>query len=374
MHSVQMSDGSIDGNINETADYVLGAATDGVDPGTLTGPTGKSPFDYFLVDLAGSQASLADANVLGKLIQAVVAGHRDPHNFGGLNLIDRLRNGSTPGGSPTPYYNPATGVFLDALSAGQNQTFAQANAILGLVAGDLSFTVPVKAITELESLQSTSGVTKGGWSSFGTFDTNDTAIALMALAATGHTATTDGAIFSTAFTYLLTQQDPASGGFTFSTDFGTASDPDSDSFVIQALLASGQDPAGSTWTNAKGNAPSDILTFQDPASGGFVFATGGKLQAFATTQTVVGLRHTFLPVTGSYASGATVPAAGCPVATAVVQLAPAPAPKLPAAGRPSTVANSRPDPETIAIQAALLLAVALLLVIGAGGYARQRRR
>jgi hypothetical protein len=359
MHSVQMADGSIDGNLNETADYVLGAAADGIDPGTLTGASGKSPLDYFLADLAGPQNSLADANVLGKLIQAVVAGHRDPHNFGGLNLVDRLRNGSTPGGSPQPYYNPGTGVFLDALSAGQNQTFAQANAILGLAVGELSFTVPVKALTELESLQSTSGPTKGGWSSFGTFDTNDTAMALMALAATGHTAATDAAVYSTAFTYLLTQQDPASGGFTFSTDFGTTSDPDSDSFVVQALLAAGQDPAGSTWTNAKGNAPSDMLTFQDAATGGFIFATGGKVQAFATTQTVVGLRHASLPVTGSYTTGAGVPAPGCPVLAGAAQATPTAAPKLPAAGRPGPAATPQ-GLGTVAIGAVLLLVVASL--------------
>ena len=371
LHSVQMADGSIDGNVNETADYVLGAAADGIDPNTLTGPSGKSAFDYFTADLGGAQKSLQDANVLGKLIQAVVAGHHDPHNFGGINLLDRLLKGSTPGSSPQPsYYNGGTGVFLDAISAGQNQTFTQANAILGLAsAGDTSLVVPAKAITELKSLQSGSG----GWSSFGTFDTNDTSIALMALAATGHTPSTDAAVYSSAFTYLLTQQDSASGGFTFSTDFGTAtSDPDSDSFVIQALVAAGQNPAGSTWTNAKGNAPTDILTFQDAATGGFVFAAGGKVQAFATTQAVVGLRHTSLPVTGSYASGTMVPAAGCPT-VAAAQAAPAPTPRLPAAGRPDSARDNQQESGLVpAWPAILLLTLALLLVVITGGIARAR--
>jgi hypothetical protein len=373
LHSAQMADGSIDGNINETADYVLGAAADGIDPATLTGPSGKSAFDYFIADLGGAQKSLADANVLGKLIQAVVAGHRDPHNFAGLNLVDRLRNGSTPGGSPQPYYNAGTGVFLDALSGGNNQTFAQANAILGLVVGGLSFTVPVKAIAELESLQSTSGPTKGGWSSFGTFDTNDTSMALMALAAAGHTPLTDATIYFNAFTYLLTQQDPASGGFTFSTDFGTASDPDSDSFVIQALVASGQDPAGVTWTNGKGNAPADILTFQDAATGGFIFSTGGKVQAFATTQTLLGLRRATLPVTGSYATGPNIPAAGCPVAAVVVQASAAAAPILPKAGI-YLPALAGQDPGHAAMLVALLLSAGMLLGIGVGALARERTR
>jgi hypothetical protein len=372
LHSVQMADGSIDGNVNETADYVLGSAADGIDPNTLTGPSGKSAFDYFTADLGGAQKSLQDANVLGKLIQAVVAGHHDPHNFGGINLINRLRSGSTPGGSPQPYYDTGTGVFLDALSSGNNQTFAQANAILGLAAGDLSFTVPIKALTELKSLQSTSGATKGGWAAFGTFDSNDTSMALMALAATGHTPSTDTSVYASAFTYLLTQQDSASGGFTFSTDFGTASDPDSDSFVIQALLASGEDPVSAAWTNAKGNAPTDVLTFQDATTGGFPFEHGKPVQAFATTQAVVGLRHTSLPVTGSYASGTMVPAAGC-ATVAAAQAAPAPTPRLPAAGRPGSARDNQQESGLVpAWPAILLLTLALLLVVITGGIARAR--
>jgi hypothetical protein len=342
LHSVQMTDGSIDGNVNETADYVLGAAADGVDPNTLKASSGKSAFNYFEADLVGSQKSLGDANVLGKLIQGVVAGHRDPHNFVGINLLDRLLNGSTPGGSPQPYYNPGTGVFLDAISAGQNQTFTQANAILGLAAaGDAGFVVPAKAITELKSLQSASGPTNGGWASFGTFDTNDTSMALMALAATAHTPSTDASVYSSAFTYLLAQQDPATGGFTFSTDFGTARDPDSDGFVIQALVASGENPNSIKWTNSKGNAPTDILTFQDAATGGFVFAAGGAVQAFATTQTVVGLLEATLPVTGAYAAGATLPAPGCPPPAAAAVQAAAPAPRLPASGRHVAAGNGQ---------------------------------
>jgi hypothetical protein len=377
MHSVQMADGSIDGSIGETADYVIGAAASGIDPSTLKATSGKSPLDYFTADLNGAQSSLADANELGKLIQGIVAAHQNPNAFDGIDLVNALLTGSTPGGSPKPYYNPGTGVFYDSAS-GNNQTFAQANAILGLVVGNSGTPVPAKAVTALKGMQSASGATKGGWSDYGTFTTQDTSMAIMALAAAGDTASNDPAVYSSAFTYLHSQQDPASGGFTDSTDFGSStSDPVSDSLVLQALLASGQDPSGSTWTNSKGNAPTDIVRFQDATTGGFVYATGQAVQAFATSQTVVGLRHTFMPVTGSYTAGATMPAAGCPSAV-VVQASPTPqaataaasAPKLPAAGHTAAVVES---PSALALGGALgliLLVIGLVWLTGAGGLER----
>ena len=380
MHSVQMADGSIDGSIGETADYVIGAASYGIDPNTLTVTTGKSPLDYFTADLGGAKASLTDANELGKLIQAVVASHKDQHAFDGIDLVSKLLTGSTPGGSPQPYYDPGTGVFFDSAS-GNNQTFTQSNAILGLVVGNTGTPVPAKAVTALKGMQSGSGTTQGAWSDYGTFTTQDTAMALMALTAAGDTPTTDAAVYSSAVTYLHTQQDPASGGFTDSTDFGTTSDPDSDSLVTQALLASGQDPAGSTWTNSNGNALTDILTFQNATTGGFVFAQGQAVQAFATSQTIVALRHTFMPVVGSYASGAALPAAGCPAAAVGgVQASPTPqattaassTPKLPAAGQAVSLVEG-PAPMTLGgALAAILLVVGLCVWARSGGLERSR--
>src|SRR5258708_11772381 len=304
-----MADGCMSGSIGQTADYVIGAAAYGIDPSTITAPTGKSPLYYLAADVGGTQASLTDANELGKLIQAVVAAHKDPHAFHGIDLVSKLLTGSTPGGTPQPYYNPGTGVFFDS-AGGSNQTFTQSNAILGLVVAGSS--VPAKAVTALKGLQSSSGATNGAWSDYLTYTTQDTSMAMMALTAAGDTPTTDAPVYSAAFTYLHTQQDPASGGFTDSTAFGTTSRPDSDSLVTQALLASGQDPAGSTWTNSKGNAPTDILMFQDATTGGFVFAQGQAVPAFATSQTIVALRHTLMPVVGSPASGAPLPPPRCP--------------------------------------------------------------
>jgi hypothetical protein len=361
--SKQMADGSIDASLAETADFVLGAASDGVDPNTLKASSGKSVYDFFAADLGtGSPKAYTDANQLGKLIQALVTGHFDPTKFAGKNLLAKLTG--------SPMYDSSTGAYADGLG-GSNQAFTQAQAILGLTsAKNGAFTVPAKALTELKGLRSTSGPTKGGWQAFGSFDTNTTSMALMALTAAGDTAGNDTAMYSDAFGFLRTQQDPNSGGFTFTTDFGTDSDPDSDALVIQALTAGGQDPGSLTWSNAKGNAVGDILSFQDPATGGFFFSHGGKLQAFATSQVPAGLTRTPFPVAGKYSAGATIPAPGCPVA-AVVQTLSAATPGLPAAGQEPL--SSRPAGWPSPVAPVLATVAALTVLLGLGVAAGQRR-
>ena len=54
--SKQLANGSIDGNVNETADFVLGAASDGIDPKSLKSSGAKSPFDFFAADLVAPRA------------------------------------------------------------------------------------------------------------------------------------------------------------------------------------------------------------------------------------------------------------------------------------------------------------------------------
>ena len=373
--SKQMADGSIDGNVNETADFVLGAASDGIDPKTLKSAGAKTPFDFFAADLVGPQKSLADANVLGKLVQAVVSGHLDPHSFGGRNLVDSLLHGTTPGGAPKPYYNASTGVFLDDLSGGQNQGFTQANAILGLAAAaDPTLTVPAKAVTELKSLQGGTGATKGGWPAFGFFDTNTTSMALMALAASGNGPATNASIYSDALSFIQGLQDPASGGFRSTAAFGaSSSDPQSDGLVIQALAAAGENPTAPKWSNPKGNAVSDMLTYQDPASGGFGFSHSQAADAFTTSGTVTGLRRAAFPVTGTYIAGSAVPAAGCPPPAGAVQAVTSTPPGLPAAGHP---AGSRPGTSPMGLLSAstVLLVSTALLMLGLGAAVGHRRR
>ena len=378
MAAHQAADGSIDGSLAETSDYILAAASDNIDPGTLAAPSGKTAHDYLIADLAETTPrAFKDANQLGKVIQAVVAGHRDPTAFGGRNLLAKL----TSTGGSSPLYDGATGRFFDQFSSDpvyNNQSFANAQAILALAgARDATYPVPTQAVSLLKSLRSTGGATSGGWPAFGSFDTNTTSMALMALEASGDTPGNDAALYADAFAFLHTQQDSVSGGFVLTTDFPSVSDPDSDALVIQAVTAAGQDPGGATWSNAGGNAPADILAFQDQATGGLAFTNGGKLQTFATSQAIAGFRRAPFPIAGSFAPGAPIPPAGCapPAAAAVTANA---GPGLPAAGEPAVDRMTGPgaDDRTAVVLLALLLPALLApaMVVAARAAVRRMRR
>lgn len=112
--AAQSGDGSVDGSIGETADFVIGAAAAGFDPATLRGCTGTHNALDFIA--TASDAAATDPNKTGKAILAVVAAGADPSSFSGRDLIARLN----------AVYHADTGKF------GDGSTFGQAFAILAL--------------------------------------------------------------------------------------------------------------------------------------------------------------------------------------------------------------------------------------------------
>jgi hypothetical protein len=382
LSSQQKASGSIDDAVGETADFVLGATAAGYDPNTLAASSGKSPFDWFIADVqSGSPKSTTDPNADGKLIQAVVAGRRDPRNFGSVNLLAKLQS----------FYQPSTGAYAspsnpsDPCAASANAAICQSNAILGLrAANDSGYPVPANAVTFLKSLQATAGPTQGAWGSYSPGDTNATSMALMALTAAGDTASNDAGTYSSAFTFLHSQQDPASGGFPYAAAFGTASDPDSDALVVQGLVAAGQDPSSGSWTNLKGNAPTDILRFQDPGTGGFTFPGNPGPDAFTTSEVPAAIKQAPFPVSPfSYVRGTALPtscaaaASPSPVSAAGTTTgggaaANGAAPALPRSGASSADTDRAPLPEG-ALTGLPVLALGTLLLTRRALSSRRRR-
>ena len=283
--AAQGADGSIDGSLGETSDFVIGAAAAGYDPATLHGCAGDAGALSFIA--TASDAAATDAGKTGKAILAVVAAGGDPAEFEGRDLPARL----------AALYNAATGAY------GDGATFGQSFAVLAVVASGGS--VPAGAAAWLASLQGSDG----SWSygsvppSAGDGDTNSTAIALMALDVAGvHSA--DPA----ALAYLASQQ-VAGGGFPYSTAWGTASDPDSDSIVLQALIATGQDPEGPAWSQGADNVLTDLRAMQ-AADGGFVYPGWGE-SAFATSQVPAALMRLPYGAAVHPRTGLSVPTTAC---------------------------------------------------------------
>jgi hypothetical protein len=365
----QKTDGSLDmssaggfGNPGATMDFAMDAAATGVDPGTIHQPAGTGIYDY----LAGQAPTVvADAGATAKLLLALVAGNNpngrfDYHSFGGQDLLGKLTSAS-PGG----FYH-TSGVALG--SYGNGATFTQALAILAVKA--IGGTPPPAAVTWLKGLEN-QGATKDaqntgfatkGWSTAATSnaaqgDTNSTAIALEALNSAG-----DGSGNAAALAWLHTQQN-SDGGFPFETPGGyTLSDANSDAFVIQALVSTGENL--SAWTTSGKSPLTNMLAFQDAASGGFGLPTP---DTFTTGLGVpAALAGRALPVATVKTAGATVPPTGCQVAAASVENpSPSPAPGLPAAGR---------SPEPITPMAPGLWATLAGVILAAVGAAMVSRR
>jgi hypothetical protein len=234
--------------------------------------SGKTPIDSLRTHIANEENS---AGNIGTLLLAVSAAGLDPTKFAGRNLLQDLQC----------TYDPSTGAY-------NTQLFNDALAVLALPAGAAT----AKAKLFLASRQQADG----GWefqAGYGS-DTNTSALVLMALVSAGGL---DATTRDRALAYFRLHQ-KSSGGFEYSAPFTPPgdSDPNSDAAVIEALLATGQDPTAAAWSMGDKNAVTDLLTFRYP-NGGLGFtrpgpSASGTADAFSTTQALPALASKYLPV------------------------------------------------------------------------------
>jgi hypothetical protein len=311
--AAQLGDGSIDGSIGETADFVIGTAAAGHDPATLRTCDGTTGALDFLA--AASDAAAADAAKTGKAVLAVVAAGEDPGAFEGRDLPARL----------DALYHSETGAY------GDGSTFAQSFAVLAVEAAGGS--TPAESIVRLKALQGPDGSWSYGAAApaAGEGDSNSTAIALMALAAAG-----DHSAEAAALAYLHTQQMP-DGGFAYQnpSPWGPAvSDPDSGAMVLQALVATGQDPEGAGWLQGADSVLTNLRAAQG-ADGGFAYPGMGE-SAFTTSQVPAALVGVPYGVAVAFVAGRSLPAIACPT--------PTPTPTPSASATPSPTPSPTPKP------------------------------
>ncbi len=225
-----------------TAEAILAFAAAGYDAALLqTGSNGASAVDYVTQAVAGGYAKTSPA-AAGKVTVALVAAGSDPHDVGGVDLVDLLAS---------EWYSPtlsAFGTITDTTDA-----WAQAWPILGLVAA--GSTVPEGAVETLVGLQTAEGNWTDAW---GYSAPDSTGLALQALAAAERPAT-DPAV-AAGVAYLRGAQD-ARGGW---------ENANSTAGALQGLLAVGEDPASPDW-QMNGQSPFEALAALQKADGPFVW-------------------------------------------------------------------------------------------------------
>jgi hypothetical protein len=185
------------------------------------------------------------------------------------------------------YYDPATGKF-------DNNPMWQAWAIIGTRA--LSQPVLNAAVNALKAMQNDNG--GWPWSAGGSSDTNATAVAIQALLTAGESPTST--VVADGLNYLDSAQNSSDGGFPYDpvSPFGTDSDSNSTAYVLQAILAAGEDPTAGRWKKGS-NTPISFLLNRQLVSGAFEWQAGTGANPLATMQAVVALMGRPFPYTAA---------------------------------------------------------------------------
>jgi hypothetical protein len=297
---VPSSPGSSQPSLSSTAQTVLALSASRVD---LTGAEkGLSYLEghvdqYVFADGSDGPGELAllilDAEALGV----------DPTSFGGTNLISRLLITQENTGPDAGLFGTATqvadysagsyaqGLALAALgSAGVHDGVAVANAAQWLVdeqCPDGGWTLPDKAANPCH----------GSASLFEGPDTNATSFAVQGLAAEG--VLSDSAK-EKALAFLSRGQD-SDGGWSYFPNTQSVpgtTDPDSTALVIQALLALGSSPTGTSYYKGSANPESALLSFQltsGSESGSFFYPGNKTANVIATYEAVPALLDFEIP-------------------------------------------------------------------------------
>ena len=297
IRTTQQADGGFGGfGPGQTMDAIYALRAAGIQPETVT-RNGKSPADY----LRANAASLDTPAAAAKGVLGAVALGIDPRAVGGIDLVGRIRAG----------FNEASGRYA-------TDDFSHAVAIFGLACTGNS--VPGTAIFALRAAQ----LEDGSWGFDGFGDPDTTAISIEALAAAG-VGPADRDI-GRALAYLRSTQ-AADGGWGFDP---AASNASSTAYVVQALIAVGEEPASGIYQKAGGN-PISFLLGQQQADGSFA----GYDAAYSTNQVVPALAgRTFCNAATTTAAPA--PPEATPTPLAAPAASPTPLPPSTGSGQQGT--------------------------------------
>jgi hypothetical protein len=268
--------GSPASSVGATADTVLAAAASGENAFTWS-KEGKTPLGFIKANI-GSASKAGD---VAKVILALTANGMSPRTALETDLIKKL----------------------EAMIGSEGKIGGQADFInehcMAMIALKSAFrpTNP-QTISYLASRQ----IKDGTWSwngdtTEGSGDNNTTALAVVALVAAG--VPKDNGQIQQAMVHLKKQQN-ADGGFPYinPSPYGTDSDSNSTAVVMWAIIAAGQDPAGTDWKvfTQDGTSVYDrIVSFQN-ASGAFRWQDAMPDDNFlSSVQALIALEQKTLP-------------------------------------------------------------------------------
>jgi len=228
------------GGFATSAWVTMAIATAGEDPHDWK--AGSNSIVDYLAANAGDATSVTD---YARMTLAIVAADEAPTSFGGRDFVNLLKGQYNNGQiGDTSLLNDDFWGVMALISAGESQSSE-------LVANSVAF---IKANQNDD----------GGWS-WGVgqgSDVDDTACAVMALIAAGESSSSNA--ITNGLNYIKSQQ-ADNGGFL---SWG-ATNPSTDSWAIDAIVAAGQNPTSSYWTKNNNTPIDDLFGFRDTTNGSF---------------------------------------------------------------------------------------------------------
>ncbi len=203
---------------------------------------GEDPHDWgdpSIVEYLGSNADqAATAADYERMILAIAAAGEDPSDFGGRDFVELLKDShdGTQFGNDTQVNDDFWGVMAYIAAGG--------SAGSEIVQNSVSF---------IKDAQQADG--GWAWAVTGGTSVDSTGAAIMALIAAGESP--DSTAISDGLDYLKDKQD-SNGGFL---SWG-ATNADTDSRAINTIVATGQEPTGSSWSKDSNTPVADLLGFQ----------------------------------------------------------------------------------------------------------------
>jgi hypothetical protein len=237
----QLDDGSFAaGSPGFSADVALAFESAGINPATVQAASGTDLLTY----LESAPGILDTPGVAGKVVLVLTEANEIPETSDGQSLVDAINQG----------YDSSTGLYGSSF-------YGHLYAVLGLLARGLP--VEQGAMTAIFNAQQPDGSWNfNGDPTPGTGDSNTTAVAIQALAASG--AGRDAA--QRGLSYIESLQDSTGAVAYDAYSLATGGDANSTAVTIQAFVAMGGDPSSA----AGGDLMTALAAFQNP-SGAFQF-------------------------------------------------------------------------------------------------------
>jgi len=269
LRNAQKPDGSIE-NFATSSWAVMAIAATGEDPHTWK-KGGPSIIEY----LKANQhlLNLTTATDVARYILSMTAAGEDPRNITGTDYVAILE-----------------GLYANGQIGNEYLLNDDFWGVLALVsAKTANSTIIQSSMNFIKSNQNGDG--GWSWAVGGNSDVDDTAAAIMALIAAKEFASST--VIINALNYIKSKQ-MDNGGF----ESWGATNPGTDSWAIDAIVATGQDPTSTYWTKNGKTPVDDLLTFQGE-DGAFSFPGPNPTKEWATSYAISALVGKPYPIPAS---------------------------------------------------------------------------